>query len=71
MHIFKLQSDLQRECLAHMNANGLPFDGSLKCDGQIHRFSIDVKKNQPDEWYVCHDGFFAKNNPYLVCKYGT
>lgn len=71
MQVYKFQSDLQQECLAHMRANGIPFDGPLKCDEQIHRFSVDAKKNQPDEWYACHDGFLANGSPYLICNYGT
>lgn len=63
--------NLVDSCIAHMHANGIVFDGCLKTDGQFHRFSKDSKKNQPDEWYVCHEGVSQKGNPYLVCRYGT
>lgn len=58
-------------CLDHMRANGIPFEGPLVRDEQIHRFSIDSKKNQPDEWYVCYEGVSYKGMPYLICSYGS
>lgn len=64
-------ADLERACLAHMQANGIILTGELKRDGQLHRFSMDSKKNQKDEWYAWHEGISLKNNPYLVCNYGT
>lgn len=64
-------ADLLRNCIEHMASNGFPFAGSLECDGQLHRFSRDSKKNQPDEWYVCYEGISARGNLYLVCCYGT
>lgn len=67
----KSSFDLLQECLSHMRSNGIPFDGPLKCDGEIHRFSIDAKKNQPDEWYIRHEEMSEKGNPLLVCTYGT
>lgn len=61
----------ERECIAHMHANGITFDGILKCDGLLHRFSKDSKKNQPDEWYICHTDVSLSGNPYMVCIYGS
>jgi len=63
--------DLEQECLVHMRANGIPFEGPLKSDGKPHRFSIDAKQNQPDEWYVCYAGTTQRGAPYLTCMYGT
>ncbi|WP_049767111.1 AAA family ATPase [Waddlia chondrophila] len=54
-----------------MSKNGIPFDGPLISDGEIHRFSRDSKRSQPDEWYVCYEGMSIKDNPYLICCYGT
>lgn len=70
-HLINLSDDLTRECIAHMHRNGISFTARLKCDGELHRFSRDSKKNQPDEWYVCYEGISQKGNPYLVCRYGT
>lgn len=64
-------ANLVAECITQMHTNGISFDGSLKADGELHRFSRDSKKNQPDEWYVCYEGISQKGNPYLVCRYGT
>src|ERR1700719_2342148 len=64
-------ANLMTECIAHMHANGILFDGCLKTDGKLYRFSMDSKKGQPDEWYVCHEGISQKGNHYLVCRYGT
>ena len=55
------------DCLSHMHANGISFDGPLICDGKLHRFSMDAKKNQPDEWYRCYQGISSKVNAYLNC----
>ena len=70
-HSINHPADLMTECIAQMHANGILFDGCLKTDGDLHRFSRDSKKNQPDEWYVCYEGVSQKGNPYLVCRYGT
>jgi len=51
--------------------DGIPFDGPLVCDGKLHRFSTDAKRNQPDEWYICHTGRSERGNEYLTCIYGT
>ena len=64
-------SDLETECLAHMSQNKIPFSDPLKTDGEFHRFSIDNKKNEPDEWYVAYQGISSKGNPYLNCTYGS
>jgi putative DNA primase/helicase len=64
-------TDLLTECIAHMHTNGILFDGCLNTDGELHRFSRDSKKNQPDEWYRCFQGVSSKGNPYLNCYYGT
>ena len=58
-------------CLNEMALNGLPFDGPLITDGQIHRYSCDNKKNQPDEWYTAYSGISQRGNPYLHCLYGS
>jgi putative DNA primase/helicase len=63
--------DYESQCLSDMHSNGLPFGGPLKCDGRLHRFSVDAKKSQPDEWYLCHKGVSEKGNPYLTCCYGS
>ncbi len=42
----------ESNCLLHMNKNGIHFQGPLITDGAIHRFSIDAKRNQPDEWKI-------------------
>lgn len=54
-----------------MHTNGILFDGCLNTDGELHRFSRDSKKNQPDEWYRCFQGVSSKGNSYLNCYYGT
>lgn len=59
------------DCLSHMHSNGIFFDGPLICDGKLHRFSMDAKKNQPDEWYRCYQDVSSKGNTYLNCYYGT
>lgn len=41
----------------------------LRCE--LHRFSIDAKKNEPDEWYVVFSGSFPAGQPYLCCIYGS
>ncbi len=44
--------ELEMECLLQMQENGISFHGPLNTNGEIHRFSIDSKKRQPDEWCV-------------------
>lgn len=63
--------DLYDDCLAHMQANELSPEGSIQATGEIHRYSIDSKKNQPDEWYIAFKGLSHKGNPYLCCIYGS
>jgi putative DNA primase/helicase len=58
-------------CLRHMSQNDIPFYGPLVCDGEIHRFSRDAKKNQLDEWYVAHSGLLSSGQSYLCCSYGS
>lgn len=65
------QQDLFENCKRHMADNGLPFDGIIQTDGNYHRYSIDSKKNEPDEWYVATEGISVRGNPYLICTYGT
>ena len=36
---FSTSYELEQECLLHMSLNGIPFEGKLECDGEIHRFS--------------------------------
>lgn len=64
-------ANLEAECIAHMHANGILFDGCLKTDDELYRFSMDSKKNKPDEWYRCRLNISSKGNPYLVCYYGS
>lgn len=61
----------ESNCLLHMNKNGIPFQGPLITDGAIHRFSIDTKRNQPDEWYVAHLASLPSGQAYLYCSYGS
>ena len=42
----------EEECLNHMAAHELPFDGPLLADGKIHRYSSDQKPRKKDEWYI-------------------
>ena len=59
------------ECITNMHTNGISFDGCLKAEGQIHRFSSDSKKNKKDEWYIAYSGISQKGNEYLICIYGS
>ena len=65
-------ADLENACLAHMASNGIHFPGPLQETepGQYHRFSVDSKKNQKDEFYACSKWEF-KGRLYLSCYYGT
>jgi putative DNA primase/helicase len=67
---FPERCDLESECLVHMKSNGILFSGPLKMNCGIQRFSIDKKKNQPDEWYVAQLWEY-KNLLYLICHYGS
>ncbi len=53
-----------------MCSNGIPFEEPFISDGKIHRFSIDSKKRDKDEWYVVYSGEF-KETPYFICIYGS
>ncbi len=61
----------QEECLSHMSRNGLPFDGPLIANGEIHRYSADSKPSKKDEWYCAHAGITAKGSSYFYCIYGS
>lgn len=63
--------DYERKCLAHMASNGIIFSGSLQADGKLHRFSMDQKKNKPDEWYIAWQFIGRTNVPGIYCNYGT
>lgn len=63
--------ELENKCLHHMAENGIPFKGSIQADGAIHRFSIDHKRNQKDEWYTAYKGVNRGGHDYLVCSYGS
>lgn len=62
--------DLERNCLIHMNQNGIFFDDPIQLDGNIHRFSADMNKKKKDEWYVARSWVF-QGNDYLVMYYGS
>ncbi len=62
---------LYADCLADMVRNGIPFADQIQADGTIHRFSIDHKKNQKDEWYIAFEGVSIKGNPFLICIYDS
>lgn len=61
----------ESNCLLHMSRNGVPFQGPLVCDGNIHRFSRDDNRTQPDEWYVAHSGLLPSGQCYVCCSYGS
>jgi putative DNA primase/helicase len=61
----------ESDCLLHMSRNGIPVQEALLWDGKPHRFSIDSKKNEPDEWYVVFVGSLPAGQPYLCCTYGS
>lgn len=65
------ETQLEIDCLNQMTKNGIPFKGPLIADGAIHRFSIDSKKNELDEWYSCHKGMYSHGKSYLICNYGS
>ena len=53
-----------------MAAHGIPFDGSLQADRQIHRFSADGDKKKRDEWLIGHAWVF-RGKDYLAVSYGS
>jgi putative DNA primase/helicase len=65
------QHDLEQQCLIEMTKNGIPFKGPLKCDSQLHRFSMDHKKTNLDEWYIAWVFLSRKGTPGLNCLYGS
>lgn len=71
MHLNPRLINYTQDCLSHMRNNEISFDGPLICDGKLHRFSMDTKRNQPDEWYICFSGVSEKGNDYLTCVYGS
>ena len=58
---------LNEKCLSHMANNGIPFDGPIAVNERFHRFSIDQKKNQRDEWYIAWSGTTERGYEYLNC----
>ena len=42
---------------------GIPFDGQIIANGELHRYSCDEKKNKPDEWFVGFHGFSRRGTP--------
>lgn len=68
---FKSFQELEMECVLQKQQNGISFQGPLNTNGEIHRFSIDSKKRQPDEWYVAYQGIHRNGTSYLCCTYGT
>lgn len=66
----KTIDDLQSECLSHIKDNGIHLEDYIYSDGKIHRFSIGSKRNK-DGWYIAWDGISSKDNPYLICLYGS
>lgn len=64
-------ADLKEQCRTYMAEQGLLLENQLITDGIIHRYSADAKKNKPDEWYVAHEGYTSRNNPYLICIFGS
>ena len=69
---YKTFDELEVECLTQMTENGIPFSGPLKetPPEKPYRFSIDNKKNEPDEFYFCNKWEFKGHN-FLRCTYGT
>lgn len=63
--------ELEQECHSQMSVSGVPFDGQIIADGELHRYSCDEKKNKPDEWFVGFHGFSRRGNPYLNVVYGS
>lgn len=62
--------DLENECFSQMLHHGIPFQGPIAKDGEIHRFTRDQKKEK-DEWYIAFDGVSIRGTPYLNCVYGS
>ena len=67
---FSSTRDFEAEIIEHMRANTIDYSGSIKLDGQIHRFSTDSKRNQKDEWYSANTWTFHGKS-YSSCSYGS
>jgi putative DNA primase/helicase len=63
-------TDLENECFSQMLHHGIPFQGPIVKDGEIHRFTRD-RKREKDEWYIAFDGVSIRGMPYLNCVYGS
>lgn len=63
--------DLRDECIMQMALVDLAPNTPIIPDGEFHRYSIDNKKNQKDEWYIAFEGFTKRGKPYLTCIYGS
>lgn len=61
--------DFEAEIVEHMRTSVIEYSGSIKLDGQIHRFSMDSKHNQKDEWYSANIWTFHATN-YDVTRAG-
>jgi phage/plasmid primase-like uncharacterized protein len=66
----KTIDDLQSQCLSHMAGNEIYLNDSIYTDGKIHRFQVGLKRNK-DGWYIAWNGISIKDNPYLICIYGS
>ncbi|MEI8124529.1 MAG: AAA family ATPase [Parachlamydiaceae bacterium] len=63
-------NDLENECLSQMLHDGIPFQGPMVKDGELHRFTRDQKREK-DEWYFAFEGVSIRGTPYLNCAYGS
>lgn len=68
--IISLQQQIEK-CQQEMQLNGIPLNGPFITDGEVHRFSMDHKHHQKDEWYIAHQGVSHRGNPYLITTYGS
>lgn len=64
-------NNLHEAAKQHMTQNGYDFQGMINVNGKINRFSVDDKRNKPDEWYVAFEGISFKGVSYLVVTYGS
>ena len=67
---FSSTRDFETEIIEHMRTNAIEYSGSIKLDGKIHRFSMDSKHNQKDEWYSANTWIF-QGRSYASCSYGS
>ena len=64
--------DLVEECKSHMVSKSLGIKKEeFITDGKIHRYSADENSWKKDEWYIAFEGTSSRNNPYLICIYGS